>query len=250
MDESEKIMPHQEKLEALLLALVVSILALVSLSCAHQQVLENSPSWLDHTPRDCAIGMSGPTLNPGDGLRYAQENARHNLAGATLGVKIERVILDSTEDLPMEQSSQEIRGRLNNIGIRAMWARAKDSRTSSTTREVYALACEPGVLLAGEQEEIPHCALGIAGPTLDPDDQQASALEDAVMALAARLETRIHTRIEDDGQSVVTFYRHSQVSDALVERARSGARKRQHWLDAKGAGPLVIKGVMYLLACL
>lgn len=231
-------------------------------SCCHGPEII-LPSWVKYPPRDCAVGMSGPTLNPGDAVRYAQEDARHNLAASTLGVKIQSVWLDNSDGYPVGATVQETHGLLRNTVIQSMWALSANNAPSSLKREVYALACNgnngsletqsgnvPDWVLNLSEKPGQTCALGLVGPTFHPEDQEERVKEDGASVLASRLETRVHSRIEDDGRTVATFYRKSKVPEGLVERLLPKVKIERQWLDKEGAGPLSIPNVLYAQLCI
>jgi hypothetical protein len=155
-------------------------------------------------------------------------------------------------------------GTLVNARVVALWADVDDDNGSGRRiRQVYSLACWPDASLR-EIPEPPYpiwileppthdgkiCATGVAGPTWKSGDQRDSALRDARLALAAALESRIETRIFDDGRGVAKIARQIDPSPAALARAGSAVRLEQDWYDETGSGPIGLPGVLYGLACI
>ena len=93
------------------------------------------------------------------------------------------------------------------------------------------------------------CATGISGPPWKAEDQEASALGDARLALAIALESRIEKRVFDDGRGVARMAREIDPSPAALRRAAGAEALEERWLDEDGDGPLGLQGVLYGLVC-
>ncbi len=218
-------------------------------------------SWVGHPPRGCAVGSSGPTLNPGHAIRYARRAALSHLAAETLGVEVESELRLGAHGLS-EITTQRTAGVLEDSRIAALWSDLDTGGDFVRVREVHALACRNDVWPAtlptprypswvlqvpGEPGRI--CALGLSGPTRDPRNQEPVALDDAQRALAAALETRIRTTIEDDGRLLATVSTWMETSQRSLERAREASELEERWLDEHADGPLGLRGVLYGLVC-
>jgi hypothetical protein len=220
-------------------------------------------AWVDAAPPECAVGSSGPTLNPRNSIRNARLAAIEALAAGSLEVDIQTISGVGSKG-SFEVSAQALSGTLENARIVAVWA---DTRTRgsvrSRVRQVYALACWPKAslsdlpapdyprwLIEPPAEKGQICATGIAGPTRKSDEQPESALRDARLALAAALESRIEKRIFDDGRGVAKMARQVDPSPAALARANSASELDRDWFDVSGAGPIGLPGVLYGLACI
>ncbi len=146
------------------------------------------PGWLQTAPEGCAVGFSGPTLNPGDAIRYARQAALRQLAAvdADTRIRVESELLVGSER-GGEFTRQDLEGTVRNSRIVAMWAERTSDPTSQTrVRHVYAMACHPDAAASGDLAppfpewllNLPDrpgeiCAIGVGGPTWDPRDQRA-----------------------------------------------------------------------------
>jgi hypothetical protein len=222
-------------------------------------------SWAAAPPPGCAVGASGPTLNPRDAIRAARLAAIEALAAEGLAVDVQ-TISGEGPDGSFEIAAQALSGSLENARIVALWADVESHASLASTpriRRVQALACwpdavprdlpapdYPGWILQSPAEAGRVCATGIAGPTWKPADQPASALRDARRALAVALESRIEKRIFDDGRGIARIARRVEPSATARERAAGAEALERAWLDAEGNGPLGLPGVLYGLACI
>lgn len=220
-------------------------------------------AWVEAPPAGCAVGASGPTLNPRNAIRHARLSAIESLAAGSLEVDVQTISGTGSRG-SFEVSAQALSGTLENARIVALWADTESvGETRSRLRQVYALACWPDASLAGlPRPDFPHwlieppaepgeiCATGIAGPTWKSEDQSASALRDARLALAIALESRIEKRIYDDGRGAARMARQIDPSIAALERAAAAERLDREWLDVEGTGPVGLPGVLYGLACI
>lgn len=247
-------------------------LTLVSavLACASAPIEEldvPTPSWLQTAPEGCAIGFSGPTLDPGDAIRYARQAALRQLAtgaaDATVHVESELYVTGSDRRRGGEFTRQDIEGSIRDSRVVALWAeRTRDPRSQTKVRHVYAMACAEGAeppelrdpdfpdwLLNAPERDGEICAVGAGGPTYDPRDQEPSALRDARRALAEALESRLHQIIIDTGGSNPRVASELATTEAALARAESASEFDDQWSDPDGGGPLGLKGVLYGLIC-
>jgi hypothetical protein len=222
-------------------------------------------SWTKSAPEGCAIGFSGPTLDPGDALRYARLSALTELVSghASTTVHVESELLSSAGgQRGGEFTLQEIAGTLRDAKIVAMWAESsEDEHTQTYERHVYALACARGAAAGGLTDptlpawilNLPDdgfraCALGVGGPTRDPRDQPDAALRDARRALASTLESELEARIIDTGRRPL-IASELQATERALARAEAVTALDDEWLDAAGSGPLGLKATLYGLIC-
>ena len=113
-----------------------------------------TPSWLARAPTGCAIGFSGPTLNPGDSIRYARRSAVGQLiagsAEATTSIDSTLLVDGASIRGSGEFTRLDIKGLGRRTRIIAMWAEATpDPRSTTNVRHVYALACRDGATPPG-----------------------------------------------------------------------------------------------------
>ena len=228
---------------------------------------EPPPSWLSAAPVGCAIGFSGPTLNPGDAIRYSRQAALHQLAAddreALVRVQSELYVSGNDSQRGGEFSRQDIEGRVRDAQITAMWAELTvDLRSTTRVRHVYAMACRedqtpPGVpnppfpswVLNVPERDGEICALGVGGPTYDPRDQEPGTLRDGRQALAQALESRLHQIIIDTGRGSPRVASELATTDAALQRASAAEELDEQWSDREGVGPLGLRGVLYGLVC-
>ena len=209
------------------------------------------------------MGASGPTLNPRDSIDRARQSAIAALGASTLEGEVQAVTgtrADANSGFAL--SAQSRSGDLDRARIVALWS-DPGSAASDRSRLVLALAC-----LAGrEPADLPTlpyprwliepdpppgrlCAMGLAGPTWDPEDQPARALEDARRALALSLESRVDERSFDRGGRAARIVRQVAPSEEALARASSAEALDRSWLDERGVGPVGLTGVLYGLACI
>lgn len=220
-------------------------------------------AWVDAPPGGCAVGSAGPTLNPRNAIRYARVAAIDALAAGSLSVQVES-ITGSGRRGDFEMTSQSQSGVLADARITALWAATNPGiRGRARLRQVHALACWPDADLSGLPDvsyprwliEAPSadgrvCGIGLSGPTWKPEDQAASALGDARLALAIALESRIEKRLFDDGRGVARMAREVEPSPSALRRASRAEALEERWLDESGDGPLGLPGVLYGLVCI
>ena len=214
-------------------------------------------------PVGCAVGSSGPTLNPGNSIRYARLSAVEALAEGSLEIDVQ-TISGIGPNGSFELASQALSGTLANARVRALWADVDDaSGGRRRVRQVFALLCWPNVVvqglpepgyppwllaLPGESDRI--CAVGIAGPTRKRSAQSASALREGRLAIAVALESRIEKRILDQGRGVAKIARQVDPSTAALGRAATASELESEWYDDVGRGPIGLPGVLYGLVCI
>ena len=219
-------------------------------------------AWVDAPPRRCAVGASGPTLNPRNAIRYARVSAIDALAAGSLSVDVQSITGSGSRG-DFEMTAQSLSGVLADARIAALYAETNPGAEGrSRLRQVFALACFPDADLR-DLPAVPYprwlieapsgggrvCATGISGPTWKAEDQAPSALRDAQLALAIALESRIEKRVFDDGRGVARMAREIDPSPNALRRAAGAESLEESWLDEDGEGPLGLPGVLYGLAC-
>lgn len=221
------------------------------------------PEWIEHPPARCAVGSSGPTLNPRNAIRHARISAIEALAGDSLSVDVQ-TISGEGPDGTFEIAAQALSGTLADARVVAVWADVStDKGSSRRIRQVYSLACWPDASMRGLPDpDYPSwlldppassgriCATGIAGPTWNPDDQSRSALADARLAIAIAIESRIEKRIFDNGRGAAKIARQVEPSTSALSRAETARELDREWMDEAGTGPIGLPGVLYGLACI
>ena len=237
------------------------------LACAGDTPENTIPSWLRTAPTGCAIGFSGPTLNPGDAIRYSRRAALHQLASGDVATRIHiesELLVSGSGQRGGEFTRQDIEGTVRDTRVVAMWAeRTTDPRSSTKVRHVYAMACKEGQdPLGGSEPAFPDwllnlperdgeiCALGVGGPTYDPRDQEPGTLRDGQRALAEALESRLHRIIIDTGRRNPRVASELATTEAALARAAAADELDELWSDRNGDGPLGLKGVLYGLVCI
>ena len=220
-------------------------------------------SWVDAPPVGCAVGSSGPTLNPRNAIRYARLSAIEALASGSLEIEVQTISGEGSSG-SFEVSAQALSGTLLNARIVSLWADTDSlGEGRRRIRQVYALACWPDASIRGlprpgypqwliepPAESGRICATGIAGPTWKRRNQSVSALRDARLALAIALESRIEKRIYDDGHGVAKIARQIEPSTNAIRRAASAEELEREWYDEAGVGPVGLPSVLYGLACI
>jgi len=223
-------------------------------------------SFTEIAPPGCAIGLSGPTLNPGDALRNARRQALTELAGGNANTIVQidsELLVSGGAQRGGEFTRQDISGAVRDARIVAIWAEGAPSRHNGThERHVYALACDRGApasrladptvpcwILNVPSDDTRVCALGIGGPTRNPLDQPAATLRDARNALAAALESKLEAVIIDTGRRKPLIAAELQSSERARQRAESVDEFEATWEDVDGQGPLGLKLVQYGLVC-
>lgn len=219
--------------------------------------------WARVPPSGCAVGSSGPTLNPRNSIRAARLSAIETLAAETLEIDVQ-TISGAGPDGGFEIAAQALSGTLANARLVALWADVdRDGGSGRRVRQVFALACWPNAsvrdlpepdypfwLLEPPTDDGRICATGIAGPTWKSGEQPDSALRDARLALAVALESRVEKRIFDDGRGVAKIARQIEPSPSALARAATAEQLERDWYDETGMGPIGLPGVLYGLACI
>jgi hypothetical protein len=232
--------------------------------------------WLRRQPEGCALGQSGPTLKPTDAFREARRRARAALVTAvekvqqkSAAVATHRAGRDSQHEVILEQSE----GWVRRSTIVALWYDDRGVGPSGAAGTAYAAAClgetapegtrtwiaamesrraAPAWLYGVAADKAELCAVGVAGPTMDPKDAPLNAEESAREELAEALAARIKLAVgifQGDGETEAVSGAVSEVSDAERERAKQ-ARIADRWTDARGVGPIPFPGTAYARACL
>lgn len=229
----------------------------------------STPAWIAHPPAGCALGGSGPTLDPGDAIRKARLRAFEQLAATTLGVDIDSTLyLHARREAgdvgwAFELTRHRIDGLLADSRLVAM---AVAPRHAADRRpELLALACRPGAgplgdaadpasswpawVLAPPRAPGRVCVTAVGGPTWSPEHRAAAALRDGRETLALALEAHIRRRTLDTGRGPLR----SASATTATERARRRAAQVEglaaSWPDETGQGPLALRGVLYGLVC-
>ncbi len=244
------------------------LLAGALLACAGtpEPGTDGRPAWVDDPPARCAVGHSGPTLNPGHAIRQSRLNALESLAAAQLGTRIESDLLIDGEGVVAQFTEEHILGVLRDAQIVAMAADARGAsaaaRGALRSPAMFALACRgaraPAGLPAPDHPEwllrVPDhggrlCVHAIGGPTRRPEDQREAALRDGRAALAAALESAVERRVVDDGRNLARVFSNTKSTEWAIERASSVDTLEFEWLDESGRGPLGLRGVLYGVVC-
>jgi hypothetical protein len=216
-------------------------------------------------PPGCALGLSGPTLNPGDALRNARRNALSELAATNARTRVElesELLVSAGGQRGGEFTRQDISGAVRNAKVVAMWAeQVTHPQTRAVERHVYAMACErdasaaglvdptvPAWILNVPNDDARVCALGVGGPTRNPYDQPKAALRDARRALAASLESELEAILIDTGRRPL-IASELQTTDRAQQLADSVTELDAEWADPAGTGPLGLKQTLYGLIC-
>lgn len=216
---------------------------------------------LKDTPKDCALGLSGPTVNPGDAVVYARADALQNLALGDATVKLDSIqtIEEGAELRYRSVLKQHAHGRLEGARIVRVWADREGRGRAGTRDVVYALACRPEAaarfapwpgyeaLVAVDAGRA--CAWGFAGPTL-LSNQNERALDDAKRRLAEVLAADVESILVDFDLTDVQGWSHVAAPADVQARVNADAVAEGDKLDTDGTGPLGLKGVAYVLACL
>jgi hypothetical protein len=204
----------------------------------------------------CALGISGPTLDPARALREARDDAFAALAAEQLGVDVSSEVGWAGTRVHV-RARERTSGRLQGVWIAGLRPRPGggidaiacvahvDARASARFRNA-AIRWPPAF------RRQPRCALGVAGHRLGPGDQQRVAWHDAREMLARAVEARVVHRLELEAQRRPRrghSVRPTAVSTQLIEEAEDHLERRE-WLDEKGRGPLRRPGLLYVELCL
>lgn len=224
---------------------------------------EESPSWTRATSAGCAPGFSGPTLNPGDAIRYAQAHALGEFAEAQ-GVHIASIAIDDGRDV-RSVATYVSEAVLANVRVVAVETQRTGRLDDATARVTHALACRLGSEVGMRGTNAPEwvldprgaagrgelCAVGISGPTLDPKDAPKNAARDAARALASVRSVLVSRAAADiDMRAYVILKSDARVSEEAIEAALAASHDRETWFDAEGLGPLALPGTTFVLRCM
>jgi hypothetical protein len=228
--------------------------------------------WLVRQPEGCALGQSGPTLKPTDAFREARRRARAALVTAVEKIQQKSAAVaahsggrDSHHEVILEQTE----GWVRRSTIVALWYDERGTGPNGAAGTAYAAAClgedappstrewmtamearraAPAWVYGGPSGSGELCAIGIAGPTMDPKDgpvnAEASAREELAEALAARVKLAVGIFEDETVSGAVT-----EVGDGERERAAQ-AGIASKWMDDRGVGPIPFPGTAYARACL
>jgi hypothetical protein len=219
------------------------------------------PRWVEAPPEPCRTGAIGPTLLRSTALLRASERARLAIAASSLGVEIRSGLHDLGANRLRDVSFQAIKGTLGETPVVAFW-RSAEAGPKWEPGTTFALACPrapsarhrtpdtagPAWLYGATRASGRVCAVGVAGPTLDPKDQATSAGRDARARLAEVLAVHADEVILDDSDMGLVMEGSAVAPEWAVARAES-APVDQTWLDAEGLGPLGEAKLMYARAC-
>ena len=226
------------------------------------QPRESAPAWVETLPAGCALGFSGPTLSPADQVVYAQSDAREKLAWEKFGVSLESFYADLPEG-PAEVTTQEASGFLDRVRVVTTWLDRTGVGPERKWDVLYALACTDAAKAEGVPRpaipdwlaEVPWtggrlCALGLAGPTFHPKDQEPNARADARERLAEALSVHVRVFGLDIDRQDFSTAGESGAETWAHQVCAARATDQGTWRDAKAEGPLARTGVVYALACL
>jgi hypothetical protein len=225
------------------------------------------PSWTQSAPPGCAIGFSGPTLDPGDAVRRAREDALSALVSGDVRTVVyieSELLVSGGGQRGAEFTRQDISGAIRDAKIVAMWVeRALNEHLRTHERHVYAMACSRGSAAARLSDptvpawilNLPDdgtraCALGVGGPTRNPNDQPAAALRDGRRALAAALGSELESIVIDTGPHRPRVASDLQTTERARARVESVDEFEAEWEDTDGNGPLGLKQTLYGLVCI
>lgn len=264
---------EHRRLRAPVLLGILAALVLCSACLAHHKPRKAAPvnanpkpSWasFDFKVKGCALGHSGPTVNPGDSMRNAMEVARQELAAQKLKARIVDFNDINTKDAT-EYNFQEIEGMLENTAIVASHTDGRPDDPHFLTRESYALACMQGQearVSGGLNKAVPEwvrtyhppangevCVLGISGPTMNSWDQEKYALRNGAEALVRMRSVHVYSAMSTEGDQVMAWNHAEEIGDGAIEAQLAGAKIKEKWADTKGQGPYRLPGVLYTLVC-
>jgi hypothetical protein len=223
---------------------------------------EESPAWTRTTVPGCAPGFSGPTLNPGDAIRYAQAHALGEFAEAQ-GVRIASLAIDDGRDVH-SVATYVSEAVLSNVRVVAVETQRTGRLDDATARVTHALACRLGSEVGVRGTNAPDwvldpraaagrgelCAVGISGPTLDAKDAPKNAARDAARALASVRSVLVSRAAADlDMRAYVVLKSDARVPDEAIEAMLTASQDRESWFDTDGLGPLALPGTTFVLRC-
>ena len=205
-------------------------------------------------------------MNPGDAIRNARTSALQTLmsGSAASRIHVESTLLTARGQRDQEYTRQDIEGFVRESRVVKMWAETTADPPSTTrVRHVYALACQASVHPAGVRKpdfpawvlNLPHesgkiCAIGVGGPTWDPQRQRSTALADGRAALAEALESHLRQIVEDDGRRIPRVLSETETTERALAKAETADELDAEWLDDAGVGPLGLSEVLYGMVCI
>jgi hypothetical protein len=223
---------------------------------------DESPAWARAMIPGCAPGFSGPTLNPGDAIRYAQAHALGEFAEAQ-GVRVASVSLDDGHGV-RSVATYVSEATLANVRVVAVETQRTGRADDPTARVTHALACRVGSEGGARGTNAPAwvidprgaarpgelCAVGISGPTLDAKDAPTNAARDASRALASVRSVLVSRAAADyDLEAYVILKSEAHVPEEAIDAMLAASQQRELWLDAEGTGPLALPGATFVLRC-
>lgn len=258
--------------------MLAAVAACAAVPVAKQRALQPPPAWIDSPPPDrggkvYAVGHSGPTLFPADGMRYAADDARGKLALSmhqqleSIGMSAEKTSSNAGYDLEkqatdvvMQNSRIEAtwideHGQLGDAGT--IWALAVLDRSGADAVASSAVTSAIGKLGPGWLDNLPASggkafAVGYSGPTFEPETARQNASETAIENLASSLRAHVQAYtllIEDKtGLSIDEFSRTDDPEETFRELVKKSAKVELIWVDAKGVRPGGEKGGVWALA--
>jgi hypothetical protein len=210
----------------------------------------------------CASGFSGPTLNPGDAIRFAQAHALGEFAEAA-GVRVASVSVDDGREV-RSVATYVSEAVLENVRVVAVETQRTGRADDPTARVTHALACRVGAEHGVRGSNAPAwaldprtaagpgelCAVGISGPTLEAEDAKRNAARDAARALAAVRSVLVsRAAVDYDLRSYVILKSDARVTEEAVDAMLAASQSRESWFDAEGRGPLALPGTTFALRC-
>lgn len=162
------------------------------------------PKWLNDPGDSCAIGTSGPTLNPTNSLYQAENDARVALVSAIMGVEIKSALVYGEKTRIVDFTTVD--GTVPGLATRQFWTDQCGDGPLKTKQVVYVQAC---IETRGTD-----CTFGVSGPTLEEDDARTNAEEDAKLRIAEARSVRVQSATLVDTEKGVTSY---QGSEATVD---------------------------------
>lgn len=223
---------------------------------------EESPAWTTRTVSGCATGYSGPTLNPGDAIRHAQAAALGEFAEAQ-GVRIANVSVDDGREVH-SLATYVTEAVLANVRVVAIETQRTGRADDPTARVTHSLACRVGHELAVRGTNAPEwvldprsaaragelCAVGISGPTFDPNEAPIFAGRDAARAIASVRQVLVSRATADvDLRSFVILRSDAAVPEETVTSVLAASEERGRWIDEEGRGPLALPRTTFVLRC-
>jgi len=241
-----------------------ALLAFALTGCGSRAPLADEP-WTraqGALPVGCALGVSGPTIDPGDALVHARADALANLAAGAPGARVRlestQVVRAGPEARYRSVMRQHLKGRLVGARIVRAWTDREGQGPATIAPAVYAIACAadaagrfppwPGFDAVTDDASRP-CAWGFAGPTI-VSDQEQQAFADARRRLALLLAADIESILVDFDLSDVHAWSRVATPDEVQAQVDASATLDGSVRDEGGTGPLGIANVVYARACL